>query len=317
MQERHSGKTGILLSNLGTPDAPTPAALRRYLGEFLSDPRIVSLPRLIWWPILHGIILRLRPKKSARAYQVVWTDEGSPLLVITRRQCQAVRARFADRHDVVVEFGMRYGRPSIAGAIDRLLQEGVDRIIVLPLYPQYSVTTSASTADAVLHRLAQEADRPDVKIIHDYHDHAGYIAALAGSIEEHWRLHGRSSCLLFSFHGTPQSLREAGDPYYEHCRQTVAAVASRLALRDEEYQLTFQSRFGWQPWLQPYTDKTLEALAQQGVRRVDVICPGFAADCLETLEEIREQNREIYMTALITSRPCMSCCCIISIRSEG
>ena len=297
MQDRRSGKTGILLSNLGTPDAPTPAALRRYLAEFLSDPRIVSLPRLIWWPILHGIILRLRPKRSARAYQVVWTDEGSPLLVITRRQFQAVRDRFADRHDVVVEFGMRYGRPSIASALDSLLQAGVERIIVLPLYPQYSVTTSASTADAVSQRLAREASRPAVEIIHDYHGQTGYIAALASSIEEHWRQHGRSSCLLFSFHGTPQSLRDAGDPYYYQCRQTVEAVVERLSLRDDEWRLTFQSRFGWQPWLQPYTDKTLEALAQAGVRRVDVICPGFSADCLETLEEIREQNREIFIAA--------------------
>lgn len=284
-----------MLSNLGTPDAPTPAALRRYLAEFLSDPRIVSLPRLIWWPILHGIILRVRPAKSARAYRSIWTDDGSPLLVITRRQGSALRERFAGRDDIAVEIGMRYGHPSIPAALDALYQAGADKIVVLPLYPQFSVTTSASTADAVHRYMKTGPGNPDVHIINDYHKDPGYIAALAASIEQHWQQHGRSSCLLFSFHGTPEALREAGDPYYDHCRETVAAVVSKLALGDGEWHLTFQSRFGWQPWLQPYTDRTLQGLAQQGVRRVDVVCPGFAADCLETLEEIREQNREIFI----------------------
>lgn len=292
-------KTGVLLSNLGTPDAPTAVAVRRYLAEFLSDRRIVSLPRWLWWPILYGVILRVRPRRSAHAYSTVWTEEGSPLLVITERQAEAMRQRLLQKgyDEVIVAVGMRYGRPSIATALEALHQAGVEQIIVLPLYPQFSVTTTASTFDAVSQHMQGWMQVPHLHMMMDYHRHPDYITALANSVHEHWQQHGRSPCLLFSFHGTPEALRTEGDPYYDQCHETVRLLVERLSLKEDEWRLTFQSRFGYQSWLQPYTDATLTELAQQGVQRVDVMCPGFSADCLETLEEIKELNKSVFTEA--------------------
>lgn len=290
---------GILLNNLGTPDAPTPEAVKRYLAEFLSDRRVVDYPRLLWLPVLHGIILRTRPKKVAHAYEQVWTEAGSPLLAITRQQASALQQLLQGQcpGEVYVEVGMRYGNPSVASALEKLKARGVTRLFVLPLYPQYSTTTTASTFDAVNSTLSHWQPLPEQRSIQDYHDHPGYIEALANSIRTHWQQRGRGQKLLLSFHGLPQRLVDKGDPYAQQCTQTAALVAQHLQLQPKEWQLTFQSRFGPDEWLQPYTDKTLEALAQEGIRSVDIISPGFSADCLETLEELAIQNRDLFLAA--------------------
>lgn len=290
-------RTGILLSNLGTPDAPTPAAVRRYLREFLSDRRVVDLPPLIWQPILHGVVLPLRPKRSAHGYRRIWSEEGSPLLAITRRQAEALRARFADRPDVAIAVGMRYGSPSIAAALDTLRAARIRRLLVLPLYPQYSSATTASTFDEVARCLRRWIDQPDLHFFSDYHDRPWYIAALAASIRDAWRERPPAERLLFSFHGMPARTREAGDPYYERCLATADMVAAALDLPRERWQVAFQSRFGAAEWLQPYTDRTLTEWAAAGVKSVDVVCPGFSADCLETLEEIAMTDRDLFMGA--------------------
>lgn len=292
-----AGGTGILLSNLGTPDAPTPAAVRRYLREFLSDRRVVNLPPLLWLPILYGVVLPLRPRKSAHAYQRIWTAAGSPLLTIAREQEAALRARFAGRPDVSIALGMRYGTPSIAEALNALRAAGIARLLVLPLYPQYSSATTASTFDAVADCLRGWIDQPDLHFVSDYHDRTWYIEALAASIREAWRERPPAQRLLFSFHGMPQRSRLAGDPYHDRCQRTARLVAAALELPEDRWQVTFQSRFGAAEWLQPYTDQTLGELARAGISSVDLVCPGFSADCLETLEEIAMLNRDVFLEA--------------------
>lgn len=289
--------TGVLISNLGTPDAPTPAAVRRYLREFLSDRRVVDLPPALWWPILYGIVLTTRPRRSAHAYQRIWTGEGSPLLTISRRQEQALRERLAGRPGLTIALGMRYGEPSVAAAMEKLRAAGVRRLLVLPLYPQYSSAATASTFDAVSRRLQRWIYQPDVHFLSDYHDRPWYIAALAASIREAWREQPPADRLLFSFHGMPRRTRDAGDPYYGRCEATARLVAQALELPEGRWQVAFQSRFGAAEWLQPYTDRTLLEWAKAGVGSVDVVCPGFSADCLETLEEIALLNRDAFLGA--------------------
>jgi ferrochelatase len=291
-QTGKAGPTGVLITNLGTPAAPTRAAVRRYLGEFLADRRVVDLPRWLWWPILYAVILPLRPRRSAAAYRQVWTREGSPLLVNAQRQALALQAALAEHWpgSVKVALGMRYGEPSIAAALKSLRDWGAERVLVLPLYPQYSAATTASTYDAVFQALAMERCLPDLCIVSRYHDHPRYIDALAASIQSAREQiahdggdHGR---LLFSFHGLPQRLCDAGDPYYDQCMETARLVAGRLAEPTQKWAVAFQSRVGREQWLKPYTENLLCDWAKAGVRRVQVVCPGFSADCLETLEEI-------------------------------
>lgn len=296
---QQTDSTGILLVNLGTPDEPTPKAVRRYLAEFLSDPRVIEIPRIVWKIILHGIILRVRPKKVAHAYQAVWQAAGSPLLSITLSQAAALEIPVAEafKGPVNIVVGMRYGNPSIAKGLNELKNAGARRIIILPLYPQYSATTTATVFDAVANELKTWRWLPDVRFISHYPDHPGYITALANSIKAHQLEHGIPDKLLFSFHGLPKRNLELGDPYYCECQKTARLVVEQLGLNEEQYQVCFQSRFGKAEWLQPYTDKTLEAWGKQGIKHVQVICPGFSADCLETLEEIDMQNREFFVEA--------------------
>ncbi len=290
-------RVGVLLSNLGTPDAATPGALRVYLKEFLSDPRVIELPRWKWLPILHLFILTTRPKMSAELYRKVWTPEGSPLLVTAQRQRagieQRLRARVGDQ--VAVALGMRYGNPSIAKALAELAAAGCRRVVVLPLYPQYAAATAGSTFDAVFAELTRTRWVPGLRTIETYHDEPGYIAALAASVRERWQAEGPPEKLLMSFHGMPQRYFDDGDPYFCYCQKTARLLAEALALPADRWQLSFQSLFGKEEWLKPYTDRTVEALAKQGVRALDVICPGFSADCLETIEEIDQLNREIFL----------------------
>ena len=291
--------TGVLITNLGTPDAPTPAALRKYLAEFLSDPRVIEVPKFIWWFVLHGIILRTRPARSAEAYEKIWTDSGSPLLDISLKQKAAIQQQLDKKFDgsIKVELAMRYGNPSIQSGLEKLQQANAKRILILPLYPQYSAATTASTFDAVVDVLKTWRWIPEFRMISHYHDHPDYINALAESISEHWYHNGKPEKLLFSFHGIPKHYFEAGDPYFCECHKTARLTAEKLGLEEDDWQVTFQSRFGPREWLQPYTDKTLIALGKKGVRHVQIICPGFSADCLETLEEIDMQNRSFYTDA--------------------
>ena len=284
---------GLLLVNLGTPDSPAPADVRRYLAEFLWDPRVVETPRWLWWPLLHGIILNTRPRRSAEAYRRIWTEAGSPLLLHTKRQAKALQARLGGQVKVVP--AMRYGNPSIAAGLLELREAGCERILVFPLYPQYSATTTASTFDAVTEELRRWRRVPELRFIGQYHSESGYIAALAASIREYQQENGTPEKLILSFHGIPQRYAEAGDPYPRQCEHTARLLAEALGLEDDRWQLTYQSRMGREPWLQPYTSATLEALAREGVRQVQVLCPGFAADCLETLEEIAMENRDIFL----------------------
>lgn len=296
---RDDASVGVLLTNLGTPDAPTKPALRRYLREFLWDPRVVELPRWVWWPILQGVVLRLRPSRSAHAYNRIWTNDGSPLLVNSRRQQVAVAAELRRRtsRPIEVEFGMRYGNPSIPDALAALQAKGVDRLLVLPLYPQYSGATTASTFDVVAETLRAWRYIPQVRLINHYYDDHGYIRAVADSIREHWDRSGRADRLLFSFHGMPKRSTEAGDPYYHECRRSAELIAGALVLNEGQWHVAFQSRFGFAEWLRPYTIDTLKEWGGRGIRSVDVVCPGFSADCLETLEEIAMLNREAFLSA--------------------
>lgn len=290
--------TGILITNLGTPGAPTPGAVRRYLAEFLSDPRVVELPRWLWLPILHGVILRIRPRRAARAYRSIWTGRGSPLLYICMEL--AGRLQQACREfpgPVRVELAMRYGRPSIAAGLQALQQAGARRILLLPLYPQYSATTTATTFDAVSKILQQWRWLPELRMINHYNDHPAYIQAVADSIRTHWQSHGQADKLLFSFHGLPKKYFLQGDPYFCECQATARLVAENLQLDAGQWQVSFQSRFGREEWLQPYTDHTLKQWGKQGIGHVQVVCPGFSADCLETLEEIAVENREVFLHA--------------------
>lgn len=290
---------GVLITNLGTPDAPTTAALRQYLKEFLWDPRIVDLPRLIWWFILQ-VILLIRPGRSAKAYQKIWDEkEGSPLLAISKKQLQALRQQLKDVIDkpFVVELGMRYGNPSIESALEKLRSANARRILVLPLYPQYSSSTTASTFDAIAQTVKKWRWVPEFRFINQYHDNGGYIDALCNSIRDSWSKRETPNKLLFSFHGTPKRFLLTGDPYFCQCNKTARLVAEQLGLEEEKWQVTFQSIFGREEWLNPYTIETLRELGKQGVSSVDIVCPGFSADCLETIEEIEEENRDAYMEA--------------------
>ena len=298
---RHNEKarTGILLSNLGTPDAPTTAAVRKYLAEFLSDTRVIEWPPALWWFVLHGIILRTRPRRSAHAYSQVWSDDGSPLLSISKKQVALVKAELEQEYgdNVVVELAMRYGSPSIKSALDKLREANVQKLLVLPLYPQYSATTTASTVDAVCAELRHWRFLPELRTINCYHDFPPYVDAIVESIRSHWAEHDRPEKLLFSFHGLPQKYFRAGDPYFCHCQKTTRLVIEKLGLQENEWAISFQSRLGPQEWLKPYTDITLKEWGKQGVKSVQVISPGFSADCLETLEEINMQNREFFLEA--------------------
>ena len=290
--------TAILLCNLGTPNAPTPAALRRYLAEFLGDPRVVEIPKPLWWLILHGIVLRLRPAKSAAKYASIWMPEGSPLKVWTERQALALQGWLqAQGHHVLVRYAMRYGSPSIATELDALKAQGVTRVLVLPAYPQYSGTTTASVVDAVSLWSAKVRSLPELRYVNRYHDDPGYIGSLAARIGAYWQEHGRPDKLVLSFHGVPERTLQLGDPYHCECQKTARLLAERLNLTRDQVQLTFQSRFGKAKWLEPYTEPTLIALAQAGVKRVDVACPGFTSDCLETLEEIDMEVRAAFLQA--------------------
>ena len=282
----------LLLVNLGTPAAPTAPAVRRYLAQFLHDHRVVQLTRWLWCPLLHFVILPLRSPKVAHKYAEIWMDGGSPLAVHTAALAAAVGARLQGWR---VRHAMRYGEPSVAAVLAELRAQGVRRVRVLPLYPQYSTTTTASVEDAVA--AAVPGSGLQVQLLRDYHVDPGWVAAVADGIRAHWQAHGRGERLLLSFHGIPQRLVDAGDPYARQCEASTAAIAAALGLAREEIVLTFQSRFGREAWLQPYTQQTLEALAREGVREVDVACPGFAVDCLETLEEIAMQNAEAFRAA--------------------
>lgn len=296
---QQADKIGVLLTNLGTPDAPTPKALKRYLKQFLSDPRVVEVPRLLWWFILNGVILQIRPRRSAKAYATVFTEQGSPLLFHTRAQAEAIASQFAKdgRTDVVVDFAMRYGNPSFASVLDKMFAQGVRKIVVLPLYPQYSASTSASTFDELANNFTKRRWLPDLRFISHYHDDSGYINACVERIKAHWAEHGRADKLMFSYHGIPKRYLLNGDPYHCECYKSSRLIAEALDLNKDEYMTTFQSRFGREEWLKPYTDETLKALPGQGVKSVQVFCPGFAADCLETIEEIAEENRDYFIEA--------------------
>lgn len=289
-------KLGVLMVNLGTPDAPTPQAVKRYLAEFLSDRRVVDTSPWLWWPLLRGVILPIRSPRVAKLYQSVWMDEGSPLLVYSRRQQKALAARMPD---IPVELGMSYGSPNLPDAIDKLLSQGVTKLVVLPLYPQYSCSTSAAVWDAVARILKGYRRLPSVSFIRDYAEHPAYISALKQSVENSFAQHGKPDRLVLSFHGIPKRYAQLGDDYPQRCEDTSRALQAELVLSlpAEKIMMTYQSRFGREPWLTPYTDETLKGLPAQGIKHIQLICPGFSADCLETLEEIKEQNREIFLHA--------------------
>jgi ferrochelatase len=292
-------RTGILLVNIGTPDAPTFWSVRRYLAEFLGDPLVIDTPRLIWLPILHGVILNLRPWRTGANYRKVWTDRGSPLLINSQDQCAALKTVLAEQYGgrIVVVLGMRYGTPSLADALTQLREEKVDRVLILPLYPQLSNTTTTTTFNRIDQLLAGRSDAPKIRRVDDYHDYPAYIAALAASVREHWQEIGRSEHLLTSFHGLPKRYVSNGDPYEEQCEQTAHLLAGELGLEQQQWTLSYQSRVGREEWLTPYTFMALQSLAKNGCKTVDVICPGFSADCLETLEEIAMTNAEIFQGA--------------------
>ncbi len=290
---------GVLLVNLGTPAAPTKAAVRAFLKQFLSDSRVVDVNPLLWWCILNGIILNVRPGKVAKLYQSIWWQDGSPLMVISRKQQQALQNQLLSRTglDIPVELGMSYGEPSLDSGLKALEAKGVKNVLVLPLYPQYSCSTVASVVDGVAALLKSRRDIPELRFVRDYHDKKGYIDSLAHSVRQHWQQHGQSQKLLLSFHGVPERYVNEGDPYRDHCYKTAELLAETLELTPEQWMVCFQSRFGKEPWLTPYTDETLERLPQQGVKSVDIISPAFAADCLETLEEISIGGKETFLHA--------------------
>jgi ferrochelatase len=289
-------KTAVLLANLGSPEAPTVRAVRRFLKDFLWDPRVVNLPRPLWWVILHFFVLPFRPRRSAQAYRKIWDIKGSPLLFLTRQLTEKID-RSLQAKGVVVDYAMRYGEPSIRNRLSGFKAQGVERLIVLPLYPQFSSTTTASVYDELVNKLKEWFHLPDIHFISDYHRHPRYIAAVAESIRQSWRDHGRSELLLMSFHGLPEVLTKWGDPYFYHCRESAALIAEQLGLKEREWLMVFQSRFGKAEWLKPYCAETLQSLPGRGIKKVDVVCPGFAVDCLETLEEIAMENKAIFLNA--------------------
>ncbi len=324
------GRIGVLLINLGTPEAPTAAAVKPYLREFLSDPRVVEVPRALWWPILHGFILTTRPGKSAEKYGLIWTAEGSPLLLHAQRQAKLLQGYLGEmlrssppsappdsRSDaataargerepstvpdgtgsVLIEFAMRYGNPSIAAGLDKLKRGHCDRILIVPLYPQYAASSTASAFDGVFAALKEMRNVPEIRTVRSFHDHPAYIGALAASVREDWQRNGRPDVLLMSFHGVPRKSLDQGDPYHCECQNTGRLLAEALQLEPQQYRITFQSRFGRAEWLKPYTAATLHELGRQGVKRVDAICPGFVGDCLETLEEIAMEGKAAFLGA--------------------
>ncbi len=299
---RRSGpSTGILLCNLGSPDAADAPAVRRYLAEFLGDPRVVEIPKLAWWPILHGIILRTRPAKSAAKYASVWMPneaQGAPLKVYTERQARLLQGWLGERgHRVQVAWAMRYGNPRIADQLDALRAQGAERILIFNAYPQYCAATVASNLDEVARWLQKQRWQPEIRTVNRYHDDAAYIGALATSVRAHWQREGRGQQLLMSFHGMPQRTLELGDPYFCQCMKTARLLAERLGLSDGEWRVSFQSRFGRAKWLEPSTEQVLIELGKRKTDQLDVICPGFAADCLETLEEIAMEGDETFRHA--------------------
>ena len=291
--------TGVLLVNLGTPGQPETSSVKQYLAEFLADRRVVEIPRLLWLMLLHAVILRRRSPETAKLYRSIWMPEGSPLMVYSQRITDALAEKLKLRFPgpVKIQLAMRYGKPSIAQALEQLQQRGARRLLVLPLYPQYSATTTASVFDAVAGELRHWRWIPETRFINQYHDDAGYIEALAESVRSHWQEKGDNGLLLLSFHGLPQRNLQQGDPYFCQCHKTARLLADALQLAEDQWKISFQSRFGKAQWVQPYTNKTLQQLAQQGVERVDVICPGFPADCLETLQEMNIENKEVFLQA--------------------
>ncbi|MDO7085506.1 ferrochelatase [Pseudocolwellia sp. AS88] len=300
-KELHNKKAnvGVLITNLGTPEAPTSAGLRNFLREFLSDPRVVEIPRVVWMIILHGIILRVRPKKSAALYKSVWTDEGSPLMVISKQQEVKIRQSLTEKYgdDVTLALAMRYGEPTIEKALNSFQESGVNDIVILPLYPQYSGPTTASTFDAVVKTIQKWRWIPSLRFISGYHDNPKYVKALAHSVTQHIEQHGKPDKLVLSYHGMPKLFLEQGDPYYCFCSMTTRLVTEELGFDKDDFEMTFQSRFGKAKWLKPYTDVTLEKLAQDGHKHIAIISPAFSADCLETLEELEHENRAVFMDA--------------------
>lgn len=295
-----TAKTGILLLNLGTPDAPSKQALKPYLKQFLSDPRVVEIPRALWWLILNGIILRTRPQKSAEKYASIWDRrEGSPLRFHTEKQAKLLQGWLGQRirSPFVVDYAMRYGNPTINSALSRLSEQGCDRILIIPLYPQYAASSTASALDAVYQHLLAKRNQPALRTIRHFHDDAGYIAALAGNILDYWMRNGRPDILVMSFHGVPRYTLDKGDPYFCECHKTGRLLAEALGLAEDQYRVTFQSRFGRAEWVKPYTAPTLAELGKAKTRRVDVVCPGFVADCLETLEEIAMEVKTEFLAA--------------------
>lgn len=292
-------KIGVLIVNLGSPDEPTPSAVRRYLKQFLSDPRVVQINRLLWWFMLNLVILNIRPKRLARVYRSVWTDEGSPLISISRKQAAAVEQRLNTKYkgQVLTELAMTYGNPSIGSGLDSLRRAGAKKILVLPMYPQFSYTTTAAVSDGVEAALNNMNFHAELVTVSDFHNHPNYIKAIAKSIQQQWISNDKAQLLIFSYHGIPQRYVKKGDPYYDQCCETTRLVAKALNLNDNEWRQVFQSRFGKEPWLQPYCDETIKALPAQGIKSVDICCPGFSADCLETLEEILRENKDYFISA--------------------
>lgn len=294
----YTPKTGVLLINLGTPQAPTAKALRPYLKQFLSDSRVIEIPKAVWWFILNGIILNVRPRKSAAKYASIWTAEGSPLLVNTRKQASLLKGLLGERghRHLVVDYAMRYGQPSVQDTLLHMREAGVEQLVVVPLYPQYAGSSSATALDDVFRTLMRMRNMPALRTVRHFHDQPGYIQALAQSVREHWRQHGRGEKLVMSFHGVPRFTLDKGDPYHCECLKTGRLLAEALGLAKEEYVVCFQSRFGKAEWIKPYTTEVLGKLAKDGVKTVDVMCPGFVSDCLETLEEIAMEGKEDFLT---------------------
>ncbi len=293
-------KTAVLLVNLGTPEAPTAEAVKPYLREFLGDPRVVEIPKLIWWLILNGVILNVRPKKSAAKYASIWLPQGSPLKVYTARQTTLLQGYLGEKTQgvpLVVDYAMRYGNPSIPSVLARLKEQNCQRILLVPMYPQYAASATGTACDAIFNELVKQRNMPALRTIKHFHDHPGYIAATAQNIRDYWTLHGRPDKLVMSFHGVPRYTLDKGDPYHCECQKSGRLIAEALGLSKEQYTISFQSRFGKAEWIQPYTTATLLALGKQKTRRVDVVCPGFVADCLETLEEIAMEGKEDFQHA--------------------
>ncbi|MFV0575592.1 MAG: ferrochelatase [Vibrio sp.] len=293
LQEQQTKKQGVLLVNLGTPDAATPQAIKRFLKQFLSDKRVVSIPSIVWQPLLNGVILPRRAPKVAKVYQQVWMQDGSPLMVYAKRQAEALQAKLQRP----VEIGMTYGNPSLTTGIDKLMAQGCDEIVILPLYPQYSTTTTAAVSDALARDFQKRVMLPSYRFIRNYYSHPLYIQALATKVREYWQQHGQGEYLLCSYHGIPKRLANQGDVYPKHCEHTTELLRIELGLVQDQIGMSYQSRFGKEEWLQPYTDKTLEQLARQQLSTLDVISPAFACDCIETLEEIAIECKAIYQDA--------------------